>query len=320
MHYLILVATPMEINPLLSRSTVLSESITPSGVRIISASLGKKDFKVVVTGPGVINTAHGLTVYLEHYIDNSKEHQSSLLIIQTGIAGYFKDSGLEMGDIAVATSETYIHTGVNREISSFSSSCSSYPYDPLPFDLVPDCPMSRQGHFEFDCNMIQKSCSIIEKGLTDLSFTATSLNAVNPLTAVNSEIATNFEIAVNSETAVNSKRVTNFRAATNFSTEINQSQSISFSLMTGNFITVSAITSTTEHADKLFRAFDYPCMESMEGAASAHIAALYNIPFLEIRAGSNPVGIRDKKQWDIPLACQNASFALEALLEKGELF
>ncbi|MBF0467323.1 MAG: hypothetical protein HQK61_00315 [Desulfamplus sp.] len=291
--YLVVSATVMEISPLLSRSTVLSESMTPSGARTIKARIGNTDFHSVVTGPGVINTAHGLTVYLERYachqkgsdedrdnnplLDIKKSNLNNLLIIQTGIAGFFKDSGLEMGDIAVATSETYIHTGVNREISSCSSSCSSYPHDPLPFDLLPNRPMSRQGHFEFDSNMIRKSCATIEKGLTDFFFSASS------------------------------RRWTN------------QNQSNPFCLMTGNFITVSAITSTTEHADLLYNAFNCPCMESMEGAASAHIAALYNLPFIEIRAGSNPVGIRDKKKWDIPLACLNASFALEALLEKGEL-
>nr|NJM04329.1 hypothetical protein [Desulfobacula sp.] len=39
-------------------------------------------------------------------------------------------------------------------------------------------------------------------------------------------------------------------------------------------------------------------MEAMEGAASAHIAALYRVPFLEVRAASNVAGERDKGKWD----------------------
>jgi len=262
LHYLILSATRMEIEPLLSISTILSEIVTLSGVRIIFARVDETDFEVVVTGPGVINTAHGVTVYLDRYIERREENCKHLLIIQTGIAGFFKGAGLTMGGVAVATSETYIHTGVDIGTPFYLS----YPHAPLPFDLVPDSPMSRQGHFQFDTIMVRNACAIIQTALTERGYIQSPLCHVIP----------------------------------------------------GNFITVSAITSTPESADTLFRAFNNPCMEAMEGAAAAHIAALYNIPFIEVRAGSNAVGVRDKKEWDIPLACQRASSAVEALLERGE--
>lgn len=38
----------------------------------------------------------------------------------------------------------------------------------------------------------------------------------------------------------------------------------------------------------------YSFPEAMEGAAFAHIARLYKIPMVEIRAASNFVGERDK--------------------------
>ena len=67
----------------------------------------------------------------------------------------------------------------------------------------------------------------------------------------------------------------------------------------GPFITVSGITGGSGRADELYSAFT-PVMEAMEGAAAAHIAALYRTSFLEVRSASNFVGEREKSKWDIP--------------------
>ncbi|MCP4020656.1 MAG: hypothetical protein GY729_02340 [Desulfobacteraceae bacterium] len=78
-------------------------------------------------------------------------------------------------------------------------------------------------------------------------------------------------------------------------------------------ITVSAITQSFEVAQTLYKTFT-PLMEAMEGAGSAHVAALYGRPFLEIRSGSNIVGERNKANWDLPVASQNLSKACTILL------
>ena len=83
----------------------------------------------------------------------------------------------------------------------------------------------------------------------------------------------------------------------------------------GPFITVSAITGSVEKAHALSAAFS-PVMESMEGAAAAHLAALYRVPMVEIRAASNRVGDRDKTRWDIPGAVQTVADICDILLEK----
>jgi futalosine hydrolase len=57
-------------------------------------------------------------------------------------------------------------------------------------------------------------------------------------------------------------------------------------------------------------------MESMEGAAAAHVAALYQVPMVEIRAASNRVGDRDKTRWDIPAAVQTVADICDTLLDK----
>lgn len=114
-------------------------------------SWGPVEFKLVITGIGVVNTAHALTKALEK--------KKTKLVIQTGIAGAFKDAGLETGDVAVSTSERYLHTGIQ--------SGSIEPL-PLPFDLIESCPDTRHGLFNvdasysraaFDCLASDPACS-----------------------------------------------------------------------------------------------------------------------------------------------------------------
>ena len=80
-------------------------------------------------------------------------------------------------------------------------------------------------------------------------------------------------------------------------------------IMRGKFITVSTITATDKTAQKYFNAFN--CIaENMEGAASAFIALIYNIPFIEIRAISNLCGKRDKGRWDLKTAFEKSGKAV----------
>lgn len=55
-------------------------------------------------------------------------------------------------------------------------------------------------------------------------------------------------------------------------------------------------------------------VESMEGAAAAHICALYGIPFLEIRGVSNLVEDRNRESWRIDLGAEVAGRATLAVL------
>ncbi len=87
-----------------------------------------------------------------------------------------------------------------------------------------------------------------------------------------------------------------------------------FSILKGPFITVSTITATDERAARLYSAFS-PLMESMEGAASAQVAAHAGIPFLQVRAASNRVGKRNKDEWNLPLAFRNSAMAALCIIE-----
>ncbi len=90
-------------------------------------------------------------------------------------------------------------------------------------------------------------------------------------------------------------------------------QGLPFGLKHGRFLTVSSCTGTKRRAAELEKRFAVIC-ENMEGAAVAHICAIYNIPFFEMRGISNIVGDRDKAAWDIPAAAENCQKALLKLL------
>ncbi len=191
----------------------------------------------MITGPGVFNAVHALTVYLEK--------TTPAMILQTGIAGVFRQTGLDIGDVAIATQEHYIHTGTRTD---------SLENDPLPFDLIDTNPLSRKGIYPFEQDRVDRTHEIL--------FWICSANKIN--------------------------------------------------IVKGPFITVSSITSSVKQADGLYSAFS-PVMEAMEGAASAHIAALYGIPMIEVRAASNFVGERDKSKWDIDLATKQLGLACAGL-------
>lgn len=80
----------------------------------------------------------------------------------------------------------------------------------------------------------------------------------------------------------------------------------------GPAVTVSQVSGRREEAETLAGRWD-ALIESMEGAAAAHICALYRVPFLEVRAVSNLVGDRDRAAWDIPGAAERAAEAAALL-------
>jgi futalosine hydrolase len=226
---LILCATLAEMPYFLSAHPPKAERVTRTGPRIFFGRLKDKAYDLMITGPGVFNAAHALTVYLEQ--------ASPALVLQTGIAGVFRETGLDIGDVAVATGERYIHTGVAAD--------SPIPR-PLPFDLISGLPSSREGRYEFDPGRVDACHESLSRG---------------------------FEHK-------------NIRVARDL------------------FITVSTLSSSFDQAGRLHSALS-PIMEAMEGAASAHIAALYKVPFIEVRAASNFTGERDKGKWDVERAAKH---------------
>ncbi len=249
---LVVCATRPEIPPGLISNTKECSPFTGSRITLFRGRTNETNYDLLITGPGVFNSAHALTAYLEHRAARQIETGDSLpLIIQIGIAGVFKESGLEAGDLAVAEREHYIHTGVEAD---------SYKNEPLPFELIQNSPMSREGVYLFDADRVEA----VYKNLN--------------------------------------------RAVSGRGMKVKK----------GAFITVSTLTASFDTARQMYSAAP-AVMENMEGAASAHIAALYQIPMIEVRAASNMVGNRDKSNWDIDLAVRQLGRAWTALMDDGPL-
>jgi futalosine hydrolase len=82
----------------------------------------------------------------------------------------------------------------------------------------------------------------------------------------------------------------------------------------GPFVTVSCCSGTRARGDELAARFGAIC-ETMEGAAYAHVAALHNLPYLELRGISNLVEDRDLSRWRLEEAAANCAAGLVAVLE-----
>ncbi|MDQ4130882.1 MAG: futalosine hydrolase [Actinomycetota bacterium] len=79
--------------------------------------------------------------------------------------------------------------------------------------------------------------------------------------------------------------------------------------VSGRFVTVETVTGSAARAQELVRRHR-PIAESMEGAAAAHACALDEVPFVQLRAMSNPVGPRDRAGWRLDEAVRTAAEAV----------
>jgi futalosine hydrolase len=252
-YILIMAALDEELDGLIQKLSHGNQSMVGNR-NIISGMLGNVHTKLLCAGPGIINTSQALTAAIES--------QRPQLIVQTGCSGAFKQSGLRLGDVAIATEEIDIHTG----LESASGACIA---DELPFALI-------------KTNKSNKT-------------TKNKSQEIKNCYPINNELV-------------------------NHAYRILQSDKISstFQIITGPFITVSTITTTNKRADALCKEFT-PCMEQMEGAAAAHVAIIYNIPFIEIRSASNFVGKRDTDAWDKDLAFKNSCAAVYKFIQEVKI-
>jgi len=81
-------------------------------------------------------------------------------------------------------------------------------------------------------------------------------------------------------------------------------------------LTVSGVTADAERAE-LLRARHQAGLENMEGFALAYGCALAGVPFVELRAVSNAVGVRPPESWDLPGALVSLGQAAQRLLQAG---
>lgn len=84
-------------------------------------------------------------------------------------------------------------------------------------------------------------------------------------------------------------------------------------LKSGNFVTLSTITGTTERAIELRDKYNAIC-ENMEGAAVAHVCEVFGKDVLEIRGISNIVEDRDRSRWDLKAGIKTCNNVLLDIL------
>jgi futalosine hydrolase len=80
-------------------------------------------------------------------------------------------------------------------------------------------------------------------------------------------------------------------------------------------ITVNKVHGNNNSIQNTFIKF-HPDIETMEGAAFFYVCAMEHIPFLQLRAISNRVELRNRKAWKMDLALTNLSDALRGFIDK----
>jgi futalosine hydrolase len=85
--------------------------------------------------------------------------------------------------------------------------------------------------------------------------------------------------------------------------------------LAGPFVTVSTCSGTAARGAVLERRFGAIC-ETMEGAAYAHVARLYGVPYLEVRGISNLVEDRDVAVWRLQEAARAAADAVATIVSR----
>ncbi|MBU9713620.1 futalosine hydrolase [Evansella tamaricis] len=84
---------------------------------------------------------------------------------------------------------------------------------------------------------------------------------------------------------------------------------------TAPILTLATVTGTLEKAEELSNRIQGAGAEAMEGFGVASASNSFDIPFMEFRAISNPVGPRDRHSWKIKEAMQTLEKAGTALKE-----
>ncbi|MDO8727825.1 MAG: futalosine hydrolase [Candidatus Methanoperedens sp.] len=96
---------------------------------------------------------------------------------------------------------------------------------------------------------------------------------------------------------------------------VRASKDYGFNTEHGNFLTVSQCSGTRKCGAVMKKRFNGLC-ENMEGAAVAHICAMYGVPMVEVRGISNMIEDRDMKKWDIEAAASNCNKVVMELVRR----
>ncbi len=257
LDFLLITATDREQVPVRARMEI-SGTEHPLVRPWHQGSLCGKSVLLVEGGVGQVNTATALTLALTRHDPD--------VILQFGVGGAYVRSGLEVGDLAIATEECYGDTGV----------------------LTPEGWMDLEG-MGFPM-LPARTCAQGHTGQTGRMYRQPLYNRI-PLDATRTE-----QIQRSLESGLEGRS--------------------SYQVASGPFVTVQQCSGVQAAGDTLAARYSGIC-ENMEGASAAHVAEIYDIPFVEIRGISNRVVDRDLSRWDLPLAIRRCQRAVEQIVESG---
>ncbi len=235
---------------------------------------------LALTGCDKANAAHLLTCLLVGM--DPPPH----LVIQMGVAGALPSAGpgpgAGVGDIVIATQETYSDTGASSPEGWLSAAEIGLPVAaPEGTELG--------GVFPLDAGLTLAAQEIVE-GIEWPEIVRTAAGDSG-----DSEDTRASDAHEVSWPAVAARR------------------GGQPSVLLGPCVTSSQATGVLTHSRWLADRFG-ALAESMEGAAAAHICALHGVPFLEIRGISNLVTDRDRGSWQVKRAAAVAGWATLAVI------
>jgi len=177
-HILITAAIDQEIS-CLAQGMKHTRGLSIGNRNILDGILGNHHIRLTALGPGMVNTIQGMTACIE----NSKP----ALIIQTGCAGAFPESGLQQGDLGIARDEVDVHLGIEP----------ASPYDAvqkLPFPVVMKKDTAYTNRYPCHKKLTNHAYSVLARNLQpkDIQVKKGTIVTVSTITATKQKAASLF--------------------------------------------------------------------------------------------------------------------------------
>ncbi|MFZ5571265.1 MAG: futalosine hydrolase [Thermodesulfobacteriota bacterium] len=116
--------------------------------RLMSGRLEGREIRLLVTGPGAANTLQAVTACIER--------DPPAMMIQTGIAGAFGETRLQVGDLAVATEEIDVQLGIEPEAEDAA-------VVPLPFAVLAHQGATVTGRYPLPSRLVATALDVLRR-------------------------------------------------------------------------------------------------------------------------------------------------------------
>ena len=230
---------------------------------------------VALTGYEKANVAHALTCVLQAARPRA--------VILSGVGGGFAQAGVDVGDMVVVEREAYADTG------AWSAEGDWLSTEELGLPLAEIAGRPLWNEFPLDPALARRTQDLLQELAWE-----TGEAPGRPQSRPGARAEAGFGADEAREAAGARSRETRE------------------TVHRGLGVTSSTACGTAAGAERLWRRWQ-PLVESMEGAAAAHICLLYGMPLVELRGISNLVGPRDRSSWQVEAAAERSGKAAVAV-------